>query len=70
MLLPLGLTSSIITWVGIVDRPNMPRVNSSSEAPSHLRTCMLPPFFGGNHYQPGYTHPSFEEASPGFVGAS
>jgi hypothetical protein len=28
---------------------------------------MLLPFFGGNHYQPGYTHPFFEEASLGFA---
>jgi hypothetical protein len=28
---------------------------------------MLLPFFGENHYQPGYTHLSSEEVSPGFV---
>jgi hypothetical protein len=44
MLLPLWLTSSVIARVGIVDRPDMPGVNSSSEAPSHLRkhVCFFP----------------------------
>jgi hypothetical protein len=44
MLLPLRLTSSVITWVGIMDRSNVPGVNSSSEAPGHLRkhVCFFP----------------------------
>jgi hypothetical protein len=29
---------------------------------------MLPPFFGGNHCQPGCTHPSSEVASPESMG--
>jgi hypothetical protein len=43
--LSLVLTSSIITWVGrIVDRPDMPGVDSSSKARGHLRkpVCFLP----------------------------
>jgi hypothetical protein len=44
MLLPLRLTSSVITWVGIMDRSDVPGVNSSYEAPSHLRkpVCFFP----------------------------
>src|SRR5688572_28085252 len=44
MLLPLRLTSSVITWVGITDRSDVPGVNSFSEAPGHLRkpVCFLP----------------------------
>jgi hypothetical protein len=44
MLLPLRLTSSVITWVGIMNRSDMPGVNSSSEAPGHLRkhVCFFP----------------------------
>jgi hypothetical protein len=37
MLWPLKLASSIITLTGVVDCSDMPRVDSSSEAPSHLR---------------------------------
>jgi hypothetical protein len=42
-LLPLRLTSSVITWVGM-DRPDVPGMNSSSEAPGHLRkhVCFFP----------------------------
>jgi hypothetical protein len=38
------LTSSIITRVGIMDRPDVPGVNSSSEALGHLRkiVCFFP----------------------------
>jgi hypothetical protein len=48
----------------------MPRVDSSSEAPSDLRKSIS--FFpsGGNHYRPGCTHPSFEAASPESEGVS
>jgi hypothetical protein len=49
----------------------MPRVDSSSEAPSHLRKPIIFPFFGGSHCQPGCTHPFSEAASPesgGFPG--
>jgi hypothetical protein len=44
LLWPLRLTSSIITWVGIMDQPDVPGVNSSSEAPGHLREpiCFFP----------------------------
>jgi hypothetical protein len=44
MLLPLRLTSSVITWVGIMNRYDVPGVNSSSEAPGHLRkhVCFFP----------------------------
>jgi hypothetical protein len=37
MLWPLKLASSGITLAGVVDLSDMPRVDSSSEAPSHLR---------------------------------
>jgi hypothetical protein len=37
MLLPLGIVSPIVTWGGIMDWLDMPRVESSSEAPGHLR---------------------------------
>jgi hypothetical protein len=42
--MPLRLNYSVITWVGIMDRPDMPGVNSSSEAPGHLRkhVCFFP----------------------------
>jgi hypothetical protein len=44
MLLPLRLTSSVITWVGIMNRSDVPGVNSSSEASGHLRkpVCFFP----------------------------
>jgi hypothetical protein len=43
-LLPLRLTSSVITWVGIMDRSDVPGVNYSSKAPGHLRkhVCFFP----------------------------
>jgi hypothetical protein len=37
MLWPLKLASSVITLAGVMDLSDMPRVDSSSEAPSHLR---------------------------------
>jgi hypothetical protein len=44
VLLPLRLASSVITWVGIMDRSDVLGVNSSSEAPGHLRkqVCFFP----------------------------
>jgi hypothetical protein len=33
----LRLASLVIALAGAVDRPDMPRMNSSSEAPGHLR---------------------------------
>jgi hypothetical protein len=40
----LGIVGPIIAGIGIVDCPDMPRMESSSEAPSHLRipVCFLP----------------------------
>jgi hypothetical protein len=40
------VTSSVITWVGIMDRSDMPGVDSSSEAPGHPRKpiCLFPSF--------------------------
>ena len=37
MLWPLKLSSSVITLAGVMDRSDMPRVDSSFEAPSHFR---------------------------------
>jgi hypothetical protein len=37
MLWPLKLASFVITLTGAMDLSDMPRVDSSSEAPSHLR---------------------------------
>jgi hypothetical protein len=37
VLWPLELASSVITLTGAVNLSDMPRVDSSSEAPSHLR---------------------------------
>jgi hypothetical protein len=34
------------------------------------KTYKLPPFFGGNHYRPGCTHPFSEAASPEYEGVS
>jgi hypothetical protein len=44
VLLPLRLTSSIITWARIMDRSDVPGVNSSSETPGHFRKpiCFFP----------------------------
>jgi hypothetical protein len=38
---PLKLASSVITLTGVVDCSDMPRVDSSSEAPSHLRKPVI-----------------------------
>jgi hypothetical protein len=48
----------------------MYRVDSFSEAPSHFKKPIGFPFSGGSHYQPGCTHPSSEEDSPGSEGVS
>jgi hypothetical protein len=40
----LSIIGPVIAGIGIVDCPDMPRMESSSEAPSHLRVpiCFLP----------------------------
>jgi hypothetical protein len=44
VLTALSIIGPIIFGIGIVDRPNMPGMESSSEAPSQLRIpiCFLP----------------------------
>jgi hypothetical protein len=44
VLTPLSITGPIIAGIGIVDCPDMPRMETSSEAHSHLRIpiCFLP----------------------------
>jgi hypothetical protein len=44
VLTTLSIISPVIVAIGIVDCPDMPRMESSSEAPSHLRIpiCFLP----------------------------
>jgi hypothetical protein len=44
MMTALSIIGPVIAGIGIVDCPDMPRMESSSEAPSHLRVpiCFLP----------------------------
>jgi hypothetical protein len=44
VLTALSIIGPVIVGIGIVDCPDMPRMESSSEAPSHLRIpiCFLP----------------------------
>jgi hypothetical protein len=39
-LLRLGMIPPIAACTGVMDRPDMPRVKSSSEAPGHLRVSV------------------------------
>ena len=36
----LSMTSPVFNWAGIMDHPDMPWVESSSEAPGHLRVSV------------------------------
>jgi hypothetical protein len=38
--MPLSLISSVVVGARIMDHPDMPRVESSSEAPGHLRVSV------------------------------